>query len=101
MHGADFIAAAQRRLQALGLRVSVHEVDAALWLKVDSFSLLLALASLGSRLFGEHDIQRVELRLSAVAAARAARTTQRHKPQRATRAHLDLLWIGQAMTPKP
>jgi DNA polymerase-3 subunit epsilon len=99
MHGADFIAAAQRRLQALGLRVSAHEVDAALWLKVDSFSLLLALASLGSRLKGEHDIERVELRLGAVAGERAAADASAgHEPPRATRAHLDLLWIGQAMS---
>lgn len=99
MHGADFIAAAQRRLEALGLRVSAHEVDAALWLKVDSFSLLLALASLGSRLHGEHDIQRVELRLSAAGGERDARGgAASSEAQRATRAHLDLLWIGQAMS---
>jgi len=91
MHGADFIAAAQRRLETLGLRVSAHEVDAALWLKVDSFSLLMALASLGSRLFGEHDIQRVELRLGVA-------RSERDPGSDPMRAHLDLLWIGQAMS---
>ncbi|HRH87990.1 MAG TPA: 3'-5' exonuclease, partial [Rubrivivax sp.] len=84
MLGADFVSAAARRLEALGLRVGAHEVDATLWLKVDSFSLLLALASLASRLVDQYEIKLVELRLAP------ATTTQR--------AHLDLLWSGQAMS---
>ena len=82
MLGADFVSAAARRLEALGLRVALHEVDATLWLKVDSFSLLLALASLAQRLVDEYDIKLVELRLTA-----AGRRT-----------HLDLVWVGQAMS---
>ena len=84
MLGADVVSAAQRRLQALGLRVSCHEVDATLWLKVDSFSLLQALASLAQRLAEAYDIQLVELRLSRAGSG--------------PRAQLDLLWTGQAMS---
>lgn len=84
MLGADFVSAAQRRLEALGLRVSAHDVDATLWLKVDSFSLLLALASLAQRLLDEYEIKLVELRLAPVG--------------NGTRAHLDLLWLGQSMS---
>ncbi|HMO46438.1 MAG TPA: exonuclease domain-containing protein [Rubrivivax sp.] len=84
MLGADFAAAAQRRLEGLGMRVSAHEVDAALWLKVDSFSLLQALASLAQRLLDEYGIRLVELRLAASG--------------HGARARLDLLWVGQAMS---
>ena len=84
MLGTDFVAAAQRRLEALGLRVSANEVDGTPWLKVDSFSLLLALASLAQRLKDEYDIRRVDLRLAAAG--------------QGTRAQLDLLWVGQAMS---
>jgi DNA polymerase-3 subunit epsilon len=84
MLGADFVSAAQRRLEGLGLRVSAQEVDAALWLKVDSFSLLLALASLAKRLADEYEVKLVELRLAPAG--------------NGARAHLDLLWVGQAMS---
>jgi DNA polymerase-3 subunit epsilon len=83
MLGADFVSAALRRIELLpGLRAGSGEVDGALWLKVDSFSLLLALASLAARLADEYDIQRVELRLSPVG----------------QRAHLDLVWTGPSMS---
>ena len=83
MLGADLVSAARRRIEALpGLRVTAAEVDATLWLKVDSFSLLLALASLASRLADEYDIKLVELRLSLAG----------------QRAHLDLVWTGQSMS---
>ncbi|HRZ61529.1 MAG TPA: DNA polymerase III subunit epsilon, partial [Rubrivivax sp.] len=84
MLGADFVSAAQRRLEALNLRVAANEVDAALWLKVDSFSLLLALASLAKRLADEYEVKLVELRLAPAG--------------NGARAHLDLLWVGQAMS---
>ncbi|MGL6111501.1 MAG: exonuclease domain-containing protein, partial [Rubrivivax sp.] len=83
MLGADLVSAALRRIEALpGLRASAGEVDAALWLKVDSFSLLGALASLASRLADEYEVKMVELRLSPAG----------------PRAHLDLVWTGQAMS---
>jgi DNA polymerase-3 subunit epsilon len=84
MLGADLLQAAARRIEALGLRVAQPDVDRALWLKVESFSLLQALASLASRLADEYDIKLVELRLQPAADA--------------ARAQLDLLWLGQAMS---
>jgi DNA polymerase-3 subunit epsilon len=84
MLGADLVVAAQRRIESqLGLRVRAGEVDAALWLKLDSFSLLQALAYLSARLGDEYDIKAVELRLAATDAGHA---------------RLDLLWTGQAMS---
>ncbi len=83
MLGADLVSAALRRIEALpGQRARAGEVDATLWLQVDSFSLLLALASLASRLGDEYDIKLVELRLSPVG----------------QRAHLDLVWTGPSMS---
>ena len=86
MLGADLVAAALRRLQALpGLRAAADGVDGSLWLKVDSFSLLQALACLAGRLADEHDIQLVHLRLSPADAG-------------GQRAHLDLVWAGPGLS---
>ncbi len=83
MLGADLVAAAVRRIQAaVGCRADAAEVDASLWLKVDSFSLIQALTYLAARLVDEYEIKLVQLRLQA------------HGP----RAQLDLIWIGQAMS---
>ena len=83
MLGADLVSAALRRIEALpGMRGRTGEVDATLWLQVDSFSLLLALASLASRLADEYDIKLVELRLASAG----------------QRAHLDLVWTGPSMS---
>ena len=83
MRGADLVAAIARRIAADGvLQVRSDAVDASLWLKVDSFSLMQALASLATRLADEFGITRTELRLSAAD----------------TRAHLDLVWSGQALS---
>jgi DNA polymerase-3 subunit epsilon len=83
MLGADLVAAACRRIQTqLGCRATASEVDPALWLKVDSFSLLQALVYLAGRLVGEYDIKLVQLRLARSDA----------------RARLDLVWSGQAMS---
>lgn len=87
MLGADFVAAAARRLQADGgPRVATGEVDAALWLRVDSYSLLLALAHLAGRLVGEHGVTRLALRLQPTATPGDGR------------AWLDLVWPVQAMS---
>jgi DNA polymerase III subunit epsilon len=57
MLGADLVQAAQRRIEALtGLRTGAGEVDATLWLKLDSFSLLQALAYLALRLRDEFEV---------------------------------------------
>ena len=86
MLGSDLVAAALRRLQALpGQRAAAAEVDATLWLKVDSFSLLQALAYLAGRLADDHDIRLVQLRLSPADAS-------------GQRAHLDLLWTGLGLS---
>ncbi|MDZ7857315.1 exonuclease domain-containing protein [Sphaerotilus sp.] len=83
MHGADLVTVAQRRLAAQpGLRVSADEVDAEVWLKVDSYSLLLALVYLADRLVSEHEVRQFWLRLRPAG----------------TRAQLDLVWMGQSMS---
>jgi len=82
--GADLISAAQRRIEAhLGTPVRADEVDGAIWLNVDSFSLLQGLEYLAVRLHDEHDVRDVRLRLD------------RAGPRQA---HLDLLWIGRSMS---
>ena len=83
MQGADFAAAAVRRIESLhACRASASEVDTALWLKVDSYSLLLAIACLAGRLVDEYGVKTVRLRLARAGA----------------RAQLDLVWAGQAMS---
>ncbi|MDO9075713.1 MAG: exonuclease domain-containing protein [Rubrivivax sp.] len=84
MLGADFVQAALLRIQAQGsARCSAAEVDGALWLKLDSFSLLQALAYLALRLQDEYAVKSLQLRLSAADERRA---------------RLDLVWGGQAMS---
>jgi DNA polymerase-3 subunit epsilon len=83
MRGADLVTAALRRIeQQHGCRTAATEVDAGLWLKVDSFSLMQALAHLAGRLVEEHGVKLVQLRL---------------KPADG-RAQLDLVWIGPSMS---
>ena len=83
MLGADLVSAALRRIEdRCQMRAEASEVDDTLWLKVDSFALLQALAYLAGRLNEEFDIKTVQLRLSAAG----------------PRAHLDLVWSGQAMS---
>ena len=82
MLGADFVAAAARRIEAQGARVWASDVDAQIWLKVDSYSLIQALTHLTGRLAEEYGVQRVQLRLAAVDA----------------RAQFDLVWPVQAIS---
>jgi DNA polymerase-3 subunit epsilon len=83
MLGSDLVEAARRRIeQAHGCRTAASDVDASLWLKVDSFSLLQALVHLAGRLVDEHAIGLVELRL------------QREEG----RARLDLVWTGPGIS---
>ncbi|MBR0564913.1 DNA polymerase III subunit epsilon [Azoarcus sp. L1K30] len=83
MLGADLIAALQRQIeQRLSLRTKLEEVDEALWVKVDSFSLMQAVTYLASRLSDEFEVREVRLRL--IAAGRLV--------------HVDLIWSGQAMS---
>jgi DNA polymerase-3 subunit epsilon len=83
MLGADLVAAALRRIEAGDrVRTGTQEVDATLWLKVDSFALLQALAYLAHRLVDEFEVRAVLLRLQPTGG----------------RAQLDLIWTGQAMS---
>lgn len=79
MVGADLVQAAQRRIeQRLGLPTGTAGVAEDLWVRVDSYGLLLGLTYLASRLKEDLGAQRVLLRLS-----HAGRL-----------AHLDLIWPG-------
>jgi DNA polymerase-3 subunit epsilon len=81
MLGADLVAAAHRRIQAAhGLEVDAAEVDADLWLRVESFSLLQALTSLAGSLSAELGVTEARLRLAGAGG----------------RAELDLAWTGEA-----
>nr|WP_319564178.1 exonuclease domain-containing protein [uncultured Rhodoferax sp.] len=83
MLGADVLLATQRRIEARSKRsVTLENLDASIWLKVDSFSLTQALDYLAMRLVDEFDIKFFRLRLAA----------------NGNRAQLDLIWTGQAMS---
>lgn len=86
MQGADLVAAALARINALhGCRTASNEVDPALWLKLDSFSLIQALAYLAGRVVDEYAVRVVELRLTAA-------------PDAPGRAQLDLVWVGPGVS---
>lgn len=83
MLGADLTNAAQRQITAICQRtVTLDDVDASLWLKVDSYTLLQALTYLAHRLVDEFEVRFLQLRLQPVGA----------------HAQLDLVWSGQAMS---
>ncbi len=84
MLGTDFVQAAQRRIEAsTGVRCEAPDMDATLWLKLDSFSLLQTLSYLAQRLSNEFEIKALSLRLTADGTQRA---------------RLDLVWAGRAMS---
>jgi DNA polymerase III subunit epsilon len=86
MLGADLVGAALRRIERVTeLPASSVDVDASLWLKVESFSLIQALVYLAGRLSDEFDVRFVQLRLGMA-------------PNSAGKAQLDLVWSGQAMS---
>ena len=86
MLGVDFVTAALRRIEvATSVPVSAAEVDGGLWLRIESFSLIQALAYLAGRLSDEFDVRFVQLRLQPAAGS-------------AGKAWLDLIWSGQAMS---
>lgn len=83
MLGAELVDAAQRQISAVCRRtVTLDEVDADLWLKVDSYTLLQALTYLAHRLVDEFEVRFVQLRLQPTG----------------VHAQLDLVWSGQAMS---
>jgi DNA polymerase-3 subunit epsilon len=83
MLGADLVQAALRHIEAHSrVRAIASDVDPGLWLKVDSYALLQALASLAARLVDEFAVERVQLRLQ----------------REGERAYLDLAWAGTAIS---
>jgi DNA polymerase-3 subunit epsilon len=86
MLGADLVAAALNRIEVLtGLQTASVAVDPAVWLKVESFSVLQALVYLSGRLANEFEVRFVQLRLGLAS----------NSPGKA---QLDLIWSGQAMS---
>jgi DNA polymerase-3 subunit epsilon len=89
MLGADLLKAALRQMQSQRtVPISLAEVDAGLWLRVESFSLMQALSYLAARLVDEFDVKFLQLRLGPA-------TLPGHEGRKA---HLDLIWSGQAMS---
>lgn len=83
--GADLATAAGTRIRArLGLAVRVDDVDPALWLRADAYSLIQALSALAAWLQLEGGAK--ELRLGLRAAGRLAQ--------------LDLAWSGGSLDPE-
>jgi DNA polymerase III subunit epsilon len=86
MLGSDLVAASLRRIESVTtLPATSTEVDASLWLRVESFSLMQALVYLAGRLSDEFDVRFVQLRLQPAAGSDG-------------KAWLDLIWSGQAMS---
>ena len=81
--GIDIIAAAQRRIEEqLKLPTKTEEIDAALWLRAESFSLVFSICFLASRLIDQYQIKELRFRLLAFGKL----------------AYLDLIWAGQVMS---
>jgi DNA polymerase-3 subunit epsilon len=86
MLGADLVSAALRRIETVTrLPASSIDVDGAVWLKVESFSLLQALVYLAGRRADEFEVRFVQLRLGNATGSPG-------------KAQLDLIWSGQAMS---
>jgi DNA polymerase-3 subunit epsilon len=86
MLGSDFVTAALRRIeQQTGLSAREAEVDPVAWLRIESFSLLQILVYLSARLQDEFAVRFIQLRLQPVSSSPA-------------RVHLDLMWIGPAIS---
>ncbi|MEN9905007.1 MAG: polymerase PolC-type [Pseudomonadota bacterium] len=86
MLGSDFVTAALRCIsEQSGLAAQEAEVDETVWLRIESYSLLQSLVYLSQRLHEEYGLRFVRLRLQPA-------------PQQAGKVHLDLVWIGQAMS---
>jgi DNA polymerase-3 subunit epsilon len=83
MLASDLLAAAQRRIEArVGVTTKIDSADPAIWVKVDSFSLLQAITYLAGRLNEDFGIRLVRFRLGS--AGRMA--------------HIDVIWSGVAVS---
>ncbi|WP_313073461.1 3'-5' exonuclease [Melaminivora sp.] len=82
VRGSEFVQVAARQLaRQCAVPVTADEVDNALWLRLDSFSMLQALEHLGGRLVEEFAVRSLQLRLA----------------RQGGRAQLDLVWSGHAV----
>ena len=85
MRGADLLELAGRRIgQQPGLAVRIDAVDADLWLRVDSFTLVQAVFGLACRLQDEFAVREVALRLEAA--------------ETESQVRLELAWHGVPMS---
>lgn len=85
MPGVDIIATAARRVEEkVGLPTRCEEIDDSLWLRVDSYQLIFAIAFIAERLKDDYGIRELRFRLG---------TEGRF-------ACLDLLWRGSNVSPE-
>ncbi len=83
MLAADLIAAVARRIEIkTPLTAKVDDVEANLWVKVDSYSLVQAMTFLASRLAEDYDVRLVRLRMASAGAM----------------VSVDMLWRGTAIS---
>lgn len=81
--GIDIILAAQRRIDdRLKLPSKTEEIEDALWIKADSYSLVFALVFLASKLQDHYEPRELRFRLTSEGKL----------------AYLDLIWAGPAMS---
>jgi DNA polymerase-3 subunit epsilon len=81
--GIDIIAAAQRRIEEqLGLPSKTEEIDDALWLRAESFSLVFSICCMAFRLLEHYQIKELRFRLQPFGKL----------------AYLDIIWAGHAMS---
>jgi len=78
MRAADLLELARLRIDKLGATAEPAGVEEELWLRVDSYALVLALVTLAARLLEDYGVRRLDLR---------ARAAQRF-------VELDLAWSG-------
>ncbi|WP_253946243.1 exonuclease domain-containing protein [Niveibacterium sp. COAC-50] len=64
MHGVDLVGAAQRRIEArTGMLTKLDDVDAEIWLRVDSFAIVQVLTVLAQRVYESIEPREVRLAL--------------------------------------
>jgi len=78
MRSADLLELARQRIDALGIAAELPGADEELWVRVDSYAMVQAMATLAARLHEDSGVRRLELR---------ARAAQRF-------VELDLAWSG-------
>lgn len=85
MLGIDIVAAAARRVSdKVGLPTKIGAVDPALWIRVDSYSLIFAIAFLAERLKEHYNLRELRFRLALDGRF----------------ACLDLVWMGSNVSPE-